>query len=166
MYREPKHINNLFFLCSLIEEIGRQTLNERAYVVNALGKDTLSHIYDLADVYHCEDIRNTADDFINQHNIGKGNYDNVGDSMYTIPTVWEIGRVFCTLIVSLTKDNKNEFIDKLIEVYNSWIVNKIEDYNCAMYYSEPEFIYFSYLVGEPYKAFDEKHNEILDKFIK
>ena len=50
--REDKNTNNLFFLCSLIEYIGRKTKNHRNVIVNAIGKDDLQHIFDLADVYH------------------------------------------------------------------------------------------------------------------
>jgi hypothetical protein len=54
--REDKNANNLFFLCSLIEYIGRKTKNHRNVVVNAIGKYDLQHIFDLADVYHSENI--------------------------------------------------------------------------------------------------------------
>ncbi len=48
--------NDLFYTCSLIEYIGRMTKNPRRVVVEALGEKELKHIYDLADVYHCENI--------------------------------------------------------------------------------------------------------------
>jgi hypothetical protein len=54
--REEKYSNDLFFLCSLIEYIGRKTKNHRTVVVNAIGKAKLQHILDLADVYHSENI--------------------------------------------------------------------------------------------------------------
>lgn len=54
--REDKKQNDLFFVCSLIDYIARQAKNERKVVVNALGKDELEHLYDLADVYHSENI--------------------------------------------------------------------------------------------------------------
>jgi hypothetical protein len=41
--REYKNANNLFFLCSLIEYIGRKTKNHRNVVVNAIG--ILSEVY-------------------------------------------------------------------------------------------------------------------------
>lgn len=48
--RESKERNDLFFVCSLIEYIGRKTLNERSLVVNKLGYDRIAHVYDYADV--------------------------------------------------------------------------------------------------------------------
>jgi len=54
--REDKVANNLFFLCSLIEYIGRKTKNHRNVIVNAIGKNNLQHILDLADIYHNENM--------------------------------------------------------------------------------------------------------------
>lgn len=41
----------------------------RSYVVNKLGKERLEKIYDLADVYHCDNIERVCDDFIDEANI-------------------------------------------------------------------------------------------------
>lgn len=41
----------MFFTCSLNEYIARKTKNHRSVVVNALGKDMIAKIYDLADIY-------------------------------------------------------------------------------------------------------------------
>jgi hypothetical protein len=38
-------------LCS-----NRKTKNHRNVIVNAIGKEKLQHIFDLADVYHCENM--------------------------------------------------------------------------------------------------------------
>ncbi len=54
--REKKEYNDMFFVCSLIEYIGRKTKNHRNVVVNAIGKEKLQHIYDLVDIYHSENI--------------------------------------------------------------------------------------------------------------
>ena len=54
--RENKRDNDLFFTCSLIEYISRKTKNIRADVVNKLGETRISKIYELADVYHCDNI--------------------------------------------------------------------------------------------------------------
>lgn len=64
--RESRKDNDLFFTCSLIDYIGRKTKNTRADVVNALGKKRLEKIYDLADVYHSDNIDRVSDDFIEE----------------------------------------------------------------------------------------------------
>ena len=146
--REEKESNNVFFLCSLIEYIGRKTKNHRSVVVNALGKEKLQHIFDLADVYHCENMDKLAFDLIKTCKIKEYIFDNVSDAKYTIPTHWDIGKVYKRLIIDIsTKQNKTP-IDALIEVYNSWISRKIEDFNSSVFYENPEYLYASYLAGD------------------
>ena len=91
--REDRKDNDLFFTCSLIDYIARKTKNKRARVVQLLGKKRLEKIYDLADVYHSDNIDRVSDDFIEEAHIPMGNFDNVGDCIYAIPTHWDIGRV-------------------------------------------------------------------------
>ena len=55
--------NNIFFVCSLIEFIARKTKNTKKDVINYFGRDTIQKIYDLADVYHSENINKIADEF-------------------------------------------------------------------------------------------------------
>ena len=146
--REDKNANNLFFLCSLIEYIGRKTKNHRNVVVNAIGKDVLQHIFDLADVYHCENIEKLAFEFTKKHNIESGIFDNVIDAKYSIPTHWDIGKVYKRLIIAVSKIENKSLIDALSEVYNSWLSRKIEDFNSSVYYESPDYLFQSYLKGD------------------
>lgn len=41
--REDSKLNDLFFVCSLIEYVARKTKNERKIIVNALGHKGLEH---------------------------------------------------------------------------------------------------------------------------
>ena len=75
--RENAKDNDLFFTCSLIDYIARKTKNTRADVVNALGKNRLEKIYELADVYHSDNIDRVSDDFIQEASIKNGEFDNV-----------------------------------------------------------------------------------------
>ena len=96
--RESKKDNDLFYTCSLIDYIARKTKNTRADVVNKLGKQRIDKIYDLADVYHCDNIDRVSDDFIEEAGIQEGKFDNVGDCKYSIPSHWDIGKVYKRLI--------------------------------------------------------------------
>ncbi|MDY6172383.1 MAG: hypothetical protein SPH94_04220 [Fusobacterium necrophorum] len=80
--REPQKENDLVFTCSLIDYIARKTKNKRADIVNALGKERLYKIYDLADVYHSDNIDRVSDDFILEAKISEENFDNVGVAKY------------------------------------------------------------------------------------
>ena len=91
--RENSKDNDLFYLCSLIDYIARKTKNVRSDIVNKLGKERLEKIYDLADVYHCDNIDRVSEDFTEECDIKKGTFDNVGDCGYAIPSHWDIGRV-------------------------------------------------------------------------
>jgi hypothetical protein len=146
--REEKMDNDMFFSCSLIDYIARKTKNERKVVINAIGKEKLLHIYELADVYHSENIDKISDELIEDYNIKIGDFDNVKDCKYNVPTHWDIGKVYKRLIIELCKTNGKEPINALIEVYNSWISDKIDNYNSSMYYENPSYIYYSYLEGQ------------------
>lgn len=142
--REPQKDNDLFFACSLIEYIARRTKNIRSEVVNKLGKIRISKIYDLADVYHCENIDKVSDEFIEDADIVPGKFDNVADCGYSVPSYWDIGKVYKRLIKMVAADEKIEIIDALIEVYNSFISPKIDDYNSSVYYENPNYIFECY----------------------
>ena len=142
--KKPKKDNDLFYTCSLIDYISRKTKNVRSYVVNKLGKERLEKIYDLADVYHCDNIERVCDDFIDEANIEQGNFDNVADCGYSIPTYWDIGKVYKRLIKRVAEYEKIDIISALEEVYNSFISPKIDDYNSSVYYENPEYIFECY----------------------
>ena len=145
--RESKKDNDLFYTCSLIDYIARKTKNIRSDVVNMLGKKRLERIYDLADVFHCDNIDNVCEQFIQEAHICDGNFDNVGTCTYAIPTYWDIGKVYKRLIKKVAEEDQIPVIDALIKVYNSFISPKIDDYNSSVYYENPSYIYESYREG-------------------
>ena len=124
--REDRKDNDLFFTCGLIDYIARKTKNTRATVVEKLGKERLSKIYDLADVYHCDNIDKVSNDFIQDAEIKTGNFVNVAVCRYEIPTHWDIGKVYKRLIKQVSENEGIEVIDALIKVYRSFISTKIE----------------------------------------
>lgn len=142
--RENKKDNDLFFTCSLIEYISRKTKNIRADVVNKLGKTRISKIYELADVYHCDNIDSVSDHFIDDANIHMGEFDNLSDCGYTLPSHWDIGKVYKRLIKMVAENEKIEIVDALMEVYSSFISSKIDDYNSSVYYENPNYIFECY----------------------
>ncbi len=146
--REDNDANNLFFLCSLIEYMGRKTKNHRSVIVNAIGKNELQHIFDLADIYHNENIDKLTFELIEKHKIKDGVFDNILYAKYSIPTHWDIGKVYKRLIIAVSKRGNKPLIESLIEIYNSWLSRKIEDFNSSIYYESPEYLYQSYLTGD------------------
>lgn len=146
--RENPRDNDLFFTCSLIEYIARKTKNHRRDVVNALGFSRLEKIYELADVYHSDNIDRVSDDFIAEAGFQEGNFDNVAAGEYSIPSHWDIGKVYKRLILGITREKNMGVIDALIEGYNSFVSELIDDYNSSFYYDNPQNILNAYLYGE------------------
>ena len=140
-----KNNNNLFFTCSLIDYIARKTKNTRMDVVNTLGKKRIEKIYDLADVYHSDNIDRVSDDFIVESGMKEGNFDNVKACGYAIPSHWDIGKVYKGLIKGVADREKTGVIDALFHVYNSFVSAKIDDYNSSMYYENPSYLLECYL---------------------
>ena len=142
--RESQKDNDLFYTCSLIDYIARKTKNKRVAVVDALGKERIAKIYDLADIYHRDNIERVSDDFIEEAKISIGNFDNVGECQYAVPSHWDIGKVYKRLIKQVAEYENISIIDALIKVYNSFISAKIDDYNSSVYYENPSYIFESY----------------------
>lgn len=146
--REKPKENDLFFTCSLIEYIGRKTKNRRSDVVNALGVQRLQKIYELADVYHSDNIDRVSDDFIAEAGIHEGGFDNVAAGKYLIPSHWDMGKVYKRLILGIAREKNMDIIEALAEGYNSFVSEKIDDYNSSFYYDNPQNILNAYLYGE------------------
>ena len=49
------------------------------------------------------------------------------------------------MIKAVAEYEKIEVIDALLKVYNSFISNKIDDYNSSMYYENPSYLLECYL---------------------
>ena len=141
-----KNNSALFFTCSLIEYIGRDTKNRRSAVLQYLGKEDVEHIYRYADVFHCEPIAKVADDFIQRNHIVMGEYDNISFCKYAIPDYWDIGEVFERLIEDIYEEKA--VIDGIFEVYNSWIADAILNFNTDFYYQSREYIAMCYREGK------------------
>ena len=143
-----KNNSDLFYTCSLIEYIGRKQKQKRETVVKLLGRETIRRIYRYADVFHCEPIAKTADDFIHICNIPVGAYDNLEKAKYEIPDYWTIGEVYERLIEDVTEDNTEAVVDTIMAVYSSWISDAISNYNTDFYYQSREYICQCYTEGE------------------
>ena len=148
MIGENDKVNDLFYTCSLIEYIARKTMNTKKYVVEKLGKEKIRKIYELASVYHSENIEKVAEEFIESANIEVGSYDHVSNCKYNIPSYFDIGKVYKRLIVMVSNNNEDKYVDTLIEVLSSWIIEKIDNYNSSMYYENPSYIYACYEDGK------------------
>ena len=145
--KEKQEENDLFFVCSFIEYIARKTKNTKKYIVETLGKQYIEKIYELAEVYHSENIDKVSDEIIEKFHIQLGDYDIISDCHYRVPSIWELGRIYQRLII-MVNNNPEQYIDTLMQVLSSWIIDKIDNYNSSMYYESPEYIYACYEEGK------------------
>lgn len=146
--REPQKDNDLFFTCSLIEYIARKTKNNRCYVVDTLGRTAIEKIYNLADIYHSDNIDAVSDSFIEEAQLADGSFDNIKAAQYAIPSYWDIGKVYKRLILGISKEKGISIIEALFEAYHSFVSDKIDDYNSSFYYDAPQNILYTFLDGK------------------
>lgn len=142
-----KNNSALFYTCSLIELIGRQQKRNRSELVRFMGEKAIKRIYRYADVFHCEPIAKTADDFITNLSIPAGSFDNVASCRYEVPDYWTIGEVYERLIEDVSGEDEEHIVDRLMEVYTSWISDAISNYNTDFYYQSREYIHECYKEG-------------------
>ena len=140
-----KNNSDLFYTCSLIEYLGRQQKLRRSDVVRALGEETIRRIYSYADVFHCEPIAKTADDFITLRNIPTGDFDNITTCKYSVPDYWTIGEVYSRLIEDVCG---GDVISTLIEVYTSWFDRELSNFNSDLFYQPRDYLAECYRTNE------------------
>ena len=143
-----KKDNDLFFTCSLIDYIARKTKNRRCDIVTALGKKRIERIFDLADVYHSDNIETVSEQFIEEAGIQQVFFDNVKGARYTVPSHWDIGKVYKRLILGIAREENISVVDAVERAYTSFVSDKIDDYNSSFYYDAPQNILNAYLTGE------------------
>jgi hypothetical protein len=143
-----KNNSDLFYTCSLIEFIGRRQKLKRSDLVEYMGENTISRIYRYADVFHCEPIEKTADDFIRNCGIPTGNFDNVATCRYTVPDYWTMGEVYERLIEDVAGEDLDGIIRYLMQVYSSWIDAALSNYNTDFYYQPRDYICECYMEGK------------------
>lgn len=142
-----KEKNDLFYVCSLIEFIGRKTKNRRADIVDIIGKKEISRQFDLAEVNHCLSFDEVADEIIEYYHIAIGDFDSISNCKYSIPSVQSIGKVYERLISNTMLESDN-IIDSIVKVFKSFISDEISDFNSSVYYSNPDYLKYSYLEGK------------------
>ncbi|MBD5638191.1 hypothetical protein [Clostridium botulinum] len=142
-----KEKDNLYYLCYVIETLGRKTKNRRKAIVHALGKNNINFIYKNAEVMHSEQIDAICYEFIQKCNIKDGDYDIEVYCKEKPPRALAIGKLYSRLILSLLEDEE-DIISKTIEVLSSWLVDEITNFNSSLYYSVLGYLKECYLQGE------------------
>ena len=140
-----KRKDDIFYVCTLIEYIARETRNHRKDIIAYFDKDDLSRQLRLAEVNHSLSFEQVSDELIEEYNISNVNFDTVAECKYTVPSITSIGRVYQMLVLAVCKDDNVE--QAMIDVFSSFISDEISDFNSNVYYSNPDYLRCSYLNG-------------------
>lgn len=138
--------DDLFYVCSMIEYVARETHNKTRDVVAKLSDKALAHQLKVAGVNHCLSFEQVCDEWIEEYEISDGTFDNIGTCKYNVPTVLSIGRVYQTLILNVMELYEN-VIEAIKMVYGSFISDAISNFNSSVYYSNPDYLKCSYEAG-------------------
>lgn len=128
----------LFFVCSLIEQLGRSLHVRRSEVAAELGEAGIRTLYRNADILHCEPIKKVADDVITEFSLQSGIFDNIAEAKYAVPDVWTMGKVYARLIEDVS--DEDTIVETTLQVFTSWIDSLLSDYNSAFYYQSRDYI--------------------------
>ena len=142
----PEKINDIYYVCSLLEFTARKTKNKRCDIIKYFTKSDISRQLRIAQVNHCLSFEQVSDELIEQYEIKDGEYDSVAECKYTVPSYLSIGSVYQTLITDVCGGGDIE--QTLIDVFSSFISDEISYFNSNGYYSNPDYLRCSYLEGE------------------
>ena len=137
--------NDLFYVCSLIEYIARQTKNKRKVVVNCLGIDGIKKQLHDASVNHCLPFEQVGDEVINDYKIPMGNFDSITNCKYKVPSFQDIGKLYAILVESSIENG--DFSTEVMNIFSSFISDEISRFNTDLYYQNPDYIKCSYKAG-------------------
>jgi len=142
-----KKTNDLHYVCSLIEFLGRATKNTNRDIALKLGIDGLKQQFSLAEINHCLTFDEVADEVITQYGIENGGFDRIANCRFQVPGYIQIGSVYRDLILSLEQPEK-DLMEITYEVFTSFISAQISNFNASTFYESPSYLYHSYLAGE------------------
>ncbi|MBQ7265824.1 MAG: hypothetical protein IJS61_06970 [Firmicutes bacterium] len=139
--------DNIFYIATMIEYVARVSKNHRGYIAKCLGEKGINHELDAAAVNHCLSYEQVCDEWIHRYGIETGEFETVENCKYNVPPVTAIGRVYQNLIVYDMKEKAVDAVKGILNVFTSFISDKISDFNTATYYSSPNYLQCSYDEG-------------------
>lgn len=134
--------DGVYFLCTLIESIGRDRKLRREDVIKYLTPNGIDKVLDLHTVYHCLPLEQATSEFVTTYNIPLGDYDNVDMAReldYNIPSEFSIG-MSLYLVLKEFNVNKRNIHSLLDEIYNSKVIKKMSDYSTDIYTTSTNYL--------------------------
>ena len=121
--------DDLFYVCTMIEFVARETHNRSSDVVSMLPDKALKHQLKVACVNHCLSFEQVCDEWIEEYRITKGIADNSSRNKYEKESVTTVGREYQKLILDVMECREN-VIEAIRKVYGSL------DYKCCVHEAE------------------------------
>ena len=140
-----KNKDNLFYVCSLIEHIGRTTNNRRGAVVDALGENGVRKMLKDAEVNHCLSFDQVGEEVTAWYGIVPGDFNPAAGSTFSIPTVQDIGRLYSIIVEACAEEGKEDA--ELMKVFKSPVSDLISNFKSDLYYQNPSYLEESYKAG-------------------
>ena len=140
-----KRKDDLFYVCSLIEHIGRISNNRRGVVVDALGETGVRKMLRDAEVNHCLSFDQVGEEVMSWYGITPGDFNPSAGSAYAIPSVQDIGRLYSMIVEDCAEAGKEDL--ELIKVFKSPVSDLISNFKSDLYYQNPSYIEESYKAG-------------------
>ena len=141
-----KERNDYFYVCALIEYIGRETKNHRKDVVLAIGESGMDKLLYDAEVDHCLSFEQVCDEIVEYYKIPQGQFDTITDCKYTVPSFLDIGKLYSIMIEDCAKPG--EELQEMIKIFTSFISDAISDFSTDLYYQNPSYLEWSYREGK------------------
>lgn len=140
-----KEKNDLFYVCSLVEYIGRKTKNRRKVVIECVGEKGIEKLLHDAEVNHCLSFEQVSDEVIERYDIPMGDFDTITNCKYTVPSYLDIGKLYSIMIEDLSEQGDSTVM--LIKLFCSFISDKISNFQTGVYYQNPSYLECSYQEG-------------------
>ncbi len=137
--------NDLFYVCSLIEYIGRVTKNRRGAVVGALGARGIEDQLQDAAVNHCLSFEQVSDEVIEEYDINYGDFDTITGCRERIPSYTAIGKLYCDMIIDCAA--AGDEVNEAVKLFSSFISDEISDFRTGLYCENPSYLECSYEAG-------------------
>ena len=141
-----KQMDDVYYVCSLIEYTARKTQNHRQDIVQHFTKADMERQLRLAEVNHCLSFEQVSDELLEDYNISDGTFDTVVECRYTVPSFTSIGRLYQGVVLSTMKND--DAAQAILDVFSSFISDEISDFNTDLYYQNPDYIECSYKEGK------------------
>ena len=138
---EQIQMDDVFFICYMVERVARRLHQKNQYVVNRIGRDEMYHLLSVANVLHAKNPLDVEDDWIQYYDLQNGDFDisDVDKELVSeIPTPIQMGKVYQRLIRDTSLQSES-YVDGIFRVYNHELCNVLDNYNCSAYY-EPSYV--------------------------